>query len=99
MIQTIRSSKLDSKCWIAEITGIDSVNDLARNFLEPKTIEHEHHYKLLIDKIYEISAEGDRWFVLCHPTPNGGAATAKLTREQVNAWAKAQDIIRAAARP
>jgi len=95
MIHTIRG-KLDSKCWIAEITGTDSANDLARNFLKPIS---SFRYKLLIDKIYEISAEGDRWFVLCHPTPNGGAATAKLTREQVNAWAKAQDIIRAAARP
>src|SRR5690606_1425031 len=78
VIRTLRygkgySGRLGNRCWAARITGTDNTYGLAREFLEPVSVEREHFnrprtivhfsYELEVDGLYELSEEGERWFV------------------------------------
>jgi hypothetical protein len=106
MTRTLRygkgySGKLGNKCWIAEITGSDDTYGLQRTFLEPSKVERQHFnrprtiievsYELVVDGLYELSAEGDRWFAMCYETNKGEIKTAKLSDARVKAWVAALD--------
>lgn len=107
MIRTLRygkgyRGKLGNKCWAAEITGSDNTYGLKRTFLEPVKVEREHHnrprtmvhfsYELEVDGLYELSAEGDRWFVGVWPHKDTGEVVAgRLSDERVKAWVAALD--------
>lgn len=106
MTRTLRygkgySGKLGNKCWIAEITGSDNSYGLARTFLDPVKVEREHFnrprtiiefsYELAVDGLYELSAEGDRWFAMCYATAEGEIKTCKVSDARVKAWVAALD--------
>lgn len=107
MIRTLRygkgySGKLGNKCWIARITGSDSHYGLSRDFLEPVSVEREHFnrartivefsYELEVDGLYELSAEGDRWFAMCFADKDTGELkTSQVSDARVKAWIAALD--------
>lgn len=106
MTRTLRygkgyAGKLGTKCWVSRITGTDQAYSLAREFLEPTRVEREHFnrartmiefsYTLEVDGLYELSAEGDRWFAMCYATAEGEIKTAKLSEARVKAWVAALD--------
>jgi hypothetical protein len=93
--------RLGTKCWIARITGTDPHYGLSRTFLAPVSVEREHFnrsrtiiecsYELQPDGLYELSAEGERWFVGCYLSRDGEVSTGKISDARVKAWAKALD--------
>lgn len=106
MTRTLRygkgySGKLGNKCWIARITGTDSHYGLSREFLDPTSVEREYFnrprtiiefsYELEVDGLYELSAEGDRWFAMCYATADGEIKTAKVSDARVKVWTAALD--------
>ena len=106
MTRTLRygkgyTGKLGNKCWIARITGTDKTYGLLREFLEPSSVEREHFnrprtmidfsYELDVNGLYELSAEGDRWFAMCFRNKDGEITTAKVSDARVKAWAAALD--------
>jgi hypothetical protein len=106
MTLTLRYGKgylgaLGNRCWVAEITGSDKTYGLQRTFLKPTSVEREHFhrprtiinfsYELVVDRLYEISAEGDRWFEMCYPTAEGEIKTARVSDDRVKAWVAALD--------
>ncbi|MCU0918738.1 MAG: hypothetical protein MUF16_00120 [Burkholderiaceae bacterium] len=106
MTRTLRygkgyTGKMGNKCWIARITGTDKVFALSREFLEPTSVEREHFnrartmidfsYELEVNGLYELSAEGERWFAMCFTTAEGEIKTAKVSDARVRAWAEALD--------
>ena len=107
MTRTLRygkgySGKLGNKCWIAEITASDNTYGLKRTFLDPTSVEREHFnrtrtiinfsYELAVDGLYELSAEGDRWIVMCYADKTTGEIkTSKISDARVKAWAAALD--------
>lgn len=107
MTRTLRygkgySGKLGNKCWIAEITGSDNSYGLARTFIDPVKVEREHFnrprtiiefaYELAVDGLYELSAEGDRWFVgVFADAKTGEIKSMKLSDARVKAWVAALD--------
>src|SRR5690606_18622834 len=69
VIRTLRygkgySGRLGNRCWAARITGTDNTYGLAREFLEPVSVEREHFnrprtivhfsYELEVDGLYEL---------------------------------------------
>ena len=94
------TGRLGNKCWIAEITGSDDTYGLSRSFLDPVKVEREHFnrrrtlvhfsYELALDGLYELSAEGERWFVGALPR-KGEVVTRRLSDERVEAWVAALD--------
>lgn len=106
MTRTLRygkgyTGKLGSKCWVARITGTDQAYGLAREFLEPVAVEREHFsrprtmvnlsFNLEVNGLYELSAEGDRWFAACVRTADGGVKATKVSEARVRTWAEALD--------
>ena len=66
------SGRMGNKCWIASITGTSGQYGLERSFLPPDDIwrEHPNRSRTMIEMtwrldvgLYEMSAQGDRWFV------------------------------------
>lgn len=106
MTRTLRygkgyTGKIGNKCWIARITGTDKAYALAREFLEPTSVEREHFnrprtmidftFDLEVNGLYELSAEGERWFAMCYRCTDGEIKTAKVSDARVKAWAEALD--------
>lgn len=107
MTRTLRygkgySGKLGHKCWAAEITGSDDTYGLRRTFLDPIKVERENFnrartiinfsYKLAVDGLYELSAEGDRWIVMCYAdTTTGEVKTIRISDARIKAWVAALD--------
>lgn len=107
MTRTLRygkgyAGKLGNRCWISEIAGTDNTYGLKREFLDPVHVEREHFnrprtiiefsYELQIDRLYELSAEGDRWFAMCFADKNTGEIkTSRVSDARVKAWAAALD--------
>lgn len=106
MTRTLRygkgyGGKLGNKCWIARVTGTDQAYALAREFLDPLNIEREHFnrsrsiiefsYELEVNKLYELSEEGERWFAMCFLTAGGEIKTATVSDARVKAWAAELD--------
>lgn len=95
------TGRLGHKCWIARITGTDAKFGLRREFLAPDTVEREHFnrprtmidftFALEVNGLYEMSAEGDRWFAMCYRTAAGELKTARVSDERVQSWARALD--------
>lgn len=96
------TGKSGSKCWIARITGSDKVYGLQRSFLEPVNVEREHFnrprtmihfsYELVVDGLYELSADGERWFVGVWPRKDTGEiVSGRLSDARAKAWAVALD--------
>lgn len=106
MTRTLRygkgyAGKLGHRPYIARILGTDKQYGLQREFLEPVEVEREHFarartminmtYELEIDEIYELSAEGDRWIVMCYNNTEGEVKTARLSDARLKAWLAALD--------
>lgn len=107
MIRTLRygmgySGKMGNKCWVARITGTDNTYGLSREFIDPIKVEREHFgrartmidfsYELEMDGLYELSAEGERWFAMCFRSQQSGELkTARVSDARVKAWAAALD--------
>lgn len=107
IIRTLRygkgySGKLGNKCWAARITGTDSTYGLAREFLEPVSVEREHFnrsrtminfsYELEVDGLYELCESGERWFVGVWPHKDTGEPVCgRISDERAHAWALALD--------
>lgn len=96
------TGKAGNKCWVARITGTDNTFGLQRDFLEPTKVEREHFnrartmidfsYELEVDSLYELSEDGDRWFVACFADKNTGEAkTSKISDARLKAWVAALD--------
>ena len=105
-IRTLRygkgySGRRANKCWAARITGSDRAYGLAREFLEPVKVEREHFnrprtvikfsYELEVDCLYELSEEGDRWFVGCWKNKTGEVVTGRVSDARLKAWVAALD--------
>lgn len=107
MTRTLRYGKgysgaLGNKCWAARITGSDNAYGLRREFLEPIKVEREsftsprtvieYTYELEVDGLYELSAGGERWIVMCFTAKDSGEIkTAKLSDARIKAWVAALD--------
>lgn len=106
MTRTLRygqgySGKRGDKCWAARITGTDSTYGLQRDFLEPVNVEREHcnrfrtmidfSYELDIDGLYELSENGERWFVMCYATKTGEIKTTQISDARLKVWVAALD--------
>lgn len=107
MTRTLRfgkgySGKLGNKCWIAEITGSDNTYGLSRTFLDADRVEREHFnrprtiinfsYALAVDRLYELSAEGDRWYAMCYADKTTGEIKSSgISDARVKAWVAALD--------
>ena len=95
------AGKLGSRCWIAEIVGSHRTYGFDRIFLQPVKVERENFnrprtivnfsYELTADRLYEISAEGRRWYEMCYQTREGEITTAKVSDERAKAWVAALD--------
>lgn len=106
MTKTLRYGKgyagaLSNKCWVAEITGSSSTYGLQRVFLEPTKVEREHFnrprtliyfsYELAANRLYELSAEGDRWFAATWQEESGEVVSGYVSDERAKVWAAALD--------
>lgn len=106
MTRTLRygkgyAGKRGTRPYIARILGTDTQYGLRREFLEPVAVEREHFnrartmvdmtYELEIDGLYELSAEGDRWIVMCYSTHDGAIKTATISHARLHAWVAALD--------
>jgi len=96
------TGRLGNRCWAARITGTDNTYGLAREFLEPTSVEREHFnrsrtivhfsYELELDGLYELSEGGERWFVGIWPHKDTGKPVCgRISDERAYAWARALD--------
>lgn len=106
MIRTLErgigySGKHGEKCWIARILGSDATYGLSRDFLTPATVKRDrfsarkytlsYSYELEMDGLYELSADGARWFAMCFRATDGEVKTAKVSDARIKAWVAALD--------
>jgi hypothetical protein len=105
VIRTLRygkgyAGKLGSKPDIARITGSDTRYGFRREFLKPISLTREpfnrsrtliHMTYALTEGLYELSAEGERWFEMAYTTHDGVDATASVSDARVTAWVAALD--------
>jgi hypothetical protein len=92
--------KMGNRCWVAEITGMDSRYGFARDFLEPDSVQREHFnrprtmihcdFALAVDRLYELSEGGERWFIAVLPC-NGNPRISCISDERLKSWADALD--------
>jgi len=93
------SGRLGNKCWVASITGTDQQYGLAREFLEPDSVEREHfnrprtiinfRWQLGVG-LYECSEGGDRSFFVVN-VKDGEHKAFRPGDERVKAMAMLMD--------
>lgn len=86
------AGKMGNKCWIARITGSDKKFGLAREFVEPASVEREHFNRprTMIDfryhldaGLYEYSEGGDRAFLVVWRNAAGAWKMFRPTEDRI----------------
>lgn len=93
------TGKLSNKCWVARIAGTDKKYGLAREFIEPDSVEREHfnrprtiiNFSWSLDVgLYEYSEQGDRYFFVVN-VKDGEYKAFRPSDERVKAMAMLMD--------